>query len=133
MSSTRRIEITVGALFILATAASLTAAAVVAVLAFCTGAAMYYMVFYQSRLVPRWLSGWGMAGAVLLMTGCLMALFHDTAVTGYVALALPIGVQEIVFAAWLLIKGFNKPALRSAMPLDGRTGTLDSPHRIMAP
>lgn len=82
-------------------------AAVVAVLAFCLGGGLYYLAFYQARLVPRWLSGWGLAGVALMAAGALLALFHDTDVTSYVPLALPIGVQEIVFALWLIVKGCN--------------------------
>jgi hypothetical protein len=84
-------------------------AAVLAVLAFCLGAGLYYLVFYQARLVPRWLSGWGLGGVVLMAVGALLALFHDTEVTGYVLLALPIGIQELVFALWLIVRGC-KPA-----------------------
>jgi Domain of unknown function (DUF4386) len=80
-------------------------AAVVAVLSFCLGAGMYYLAFYRAQLVPRWLSGWGLAGVALMGVGAVLALFHDTEVTGYVPLALPIAVQEIVFALWLLVKG----------------------------
>ncbi|OLE24676.1 MAG: hypothetical protein AUG44_18415 [Actinobacteria bacterium 13_1_20CM_3_71_11] len=75
------------------------------VFAFCVGALMYYALFYRSRLVPRWLSGWGIAGALLMLIACLLALFSDSPVTGYVVLILPILVQELVLAAWLLIKG----------------------------
>ena len=75
------------------------------VFAFCVGALMYYALFYRSRLVPRWLSGWGIAGALLMLTACLLALFSDSPVTGYAVLILPILVQELVLAAWLLIKG----------------------------
>ena len=80
---------------------------VAAVFAFIVGAFMYYLVFWRSRLVPRWLSGWGLAAALSMMIACLLALFHDTPVTGYVLLALPIGVQELVLAVWLLVKGFS--------------------------
>jgi hypothetical protein len=76
-------------------------------LAFCVGALMYYVLFYRSRLVPRWLSVWGLAGALLMMSACLRALFSDNPVTGYTALILPIAVQEMVLAVWLLVKGFS--------------------------
>src|SRR5207248_2321555 len=78
---------------------------VAGVFAFCVGALMYYTLFYRSRLVPRWLSGWGIAGALLMMTACLLALFSNSPVTGYVVLIMPIVVQELVLAAWLLING----------------------------
>lgn len=77
------------------------------VFAFSLGALMYYALFYRSRLVPRWLSGWGIAGVLLMMTACLLALFSDNPVTGYVPLILPIFVQELVLAGWLLVKGFS--------------------------
>ena len=58
-------------------------ATLAAVFAFSLGALMYYVVFFGSRLVPRWLAGWGIAGATLMMTACLMAMFSDKPVTGY--------------------------------------------------
>ena len=82
-----------------------------AVFAFTLGALMYYILFYRSRLVPRWLSGWGMAAALLMMTACLLALFSNSPVTGYTLLILPIAVQELVLAVWLLVKGFSPSPL----------------------
>ncbi|MEO8288769.1 MAG: DUF4386 domain-containing protein [Chloroflexota bacterium] len=75
------------------------------------GAFMYYYIFFQSRLVPRWLSGWGIAGSALMLAACLLALFSDSYVTGYVLLILPIAVQEMVLAVWLIVKGFNQSAI----------------------
>jgi hypothetical protein len=76
------------------------------VFAFSIGALLYYDLLYRTRFVPRWLSGWGTAGALLMMVACLSALFSDKPVTGYTLLIVPIAVQELVLAGWLLFNGF---------------------------
>jgi hypothetical protein len=78
-----------------------------AVFSFSLGAFMYYYLFFQSGLVPRWLSGWGLAAIILMMTACILALFSGNPVTGYTLLVLPIALQEMVLAFWLIFKGFN--------------------------
>jgi hypothetical protein len=94
-------------------------AGVVSGFAFCTGATLY----------PRWLSGWGLVGTTLGFLSELLVLF---AVIGslsgaQMALNIPIAIQEMVFAVWLIWKGFRVPAtpptptLRSE-PLVGATG-----------
>jgi Domain of unknown function (DUF4386) len=86
-------------------------AALAGVFAFCLGALLYYCAFFQSRLIPRWLSGWGVASIALLTAAGVLALFNDKAVTGYVPLALPIFVQEMVLAVWLIARGFDQKAI----------------------
>ena len=49
-------------------------AGTVGVLAFCTGATLYYLIFYRSQLIPRWLSLWGLAGTALCLTAGLLVL-----------------------------------------------------------
>jgi len=91
-------------------------AAVAGVVAFGTGALLYYLAFYRSRLLPRWLSAWGVLGAIAMLTACVLALFADRPVTGYVGLALPIAVQEMALAGWLLVRGFASEPQRSTVP-----------------
>ncbi len=66
-------------------------------------------VLYRSRLVPRWLSGWGILGAgMLLLYGLLGVLGRDTSLgSPFMLLAMPIALEEMVFAGWLLIRGFD--------------------------
>jgi hypothetical protein len=84
-----------------------------AVLTFGLGALMYYWVFYRSRLVPRWLAGWGLVGATLLTVSGLLVMFRIAAPLGttQTVLAIPIAVQEMVLAVWLIAKGFNPSAI----------------------
>lgn len=93
------------------------------VFAFCVGAFLYYVVFYRSELVPRWLSGWGLIGIVLAMVACVLALFTQNEVTSYAVVMLPIGVQEMVLAVWLIAKGFDLPAERSIPETEGRSAS----------
>jgi hypothetical protein len=94
---------------------------VAAVFAFSVAAVMYYTLFLRSQLVPRWLSGWGVAAALLIVTACLLALVSNNDVTGYAFLILPILVQEMVLAVWLLVKGFRPSPLTSAASSESST------------
>jgi len=85
-----------------------------AVLAYITGAVIYYSVMYRARLIPRWLTGWGIAAALLLLTACLLAAFSRNAVTSYTILIVPIAAQELAFAAWLILRGFDPRAQNRA-------------------
>lgn len=71
-------------------------------------------LLYKSKLVPRFLSVWGIIGGVMiLITGilCMFGLSPNSQTASM--LAIPIAVQEMVFAVWLIAKGFNSPALAS--------------------
>ena len=73
---------------------------------FSLGALMFYTLFYQTRLIPRWLSGWGIVGGVLYLAAGVMELFGIE--MGYLLAIL--GVQEMLMALWLIIKGFSPVA-----------------------
>ena len=87
----------------------------ISALAFGLGALMYYAILYKSNLIPRWLSGWGVLGAVLGLAATVLGTFtHDfgmNSVNTY--LNVPIGLQEMVFAVWLIAKGFNASKIAS--------------------
>jgi hypothetical protein len=89
--------------------------ALAGVFAFYVGGLMYYCVFYQTRLIPRWLAAWGVAGVILGMVAAILILFEaiDTMSTAQIVLNAPIGLQEMVLAVWLIAKGFNTSAVAS--------------------
>ena len=74
---------------------------------FVLGALMFYVLLYQSRLVPRWLSAWGLVGAALSIVPPLGSMFG----LSLGVLMAPLALQEMVMAVWLIAKGFNPSAI----------------------
>ena len=95
-----------------------------ALISWCVGAFMYYSLFYQYRLVPRWLSVWGLAGITLVTIGGVLVMLHVIPGFGTVQmlLSLPIFPQELVFAVWLIAKGINPSAAALFKPSAGNPG-----------
>jgi hypothetical protein len=71
---------------------------------FILGALMFYYVLYQSKLVPRWLSGWGLLAAIPYFVFGVLGLLT---LPSPMVLVLPMAMQEMVLAVWLIVKGFN--------------------------
>ena len=74
---------------------------------FSLGALMIYWIFYRSKLIPRWLSGWGLVGGLLYLVAPMVGLFG----TDLGFLMLPLALQEMVLALWLIVKGFDSTSL----------------------
>lgn len=78
---------------------------------FAFGAAMLYYLLYESKLVPRWLSGWGLLASPLFVVASLSLLWTgDANSTLSTVLYVPMAIQEMVLAIWLIAKGFNVAA-----------------------
>lgn len=60
----------------------------------------------KSRLVPRWLSVWGLIAAVAVLVASVIATL-DIFLLLADLLVIPIGLQEQVMAIWLIVKGFS--------------------------
>ncbi len=73
------------------------------------GALMLYYLFYQAKLIPRWLSGWGLIGAILYLAVPFLGMLGSE----LDVLMLPLALQEMVLAVWLIVKGFNSSAIAS--------------------
>jgi deazaflavin-dependent oxidoreductase (nitroreductase family) len=90
------------------------------------GAVTLNYVLYRSRLVPGWLSLWGFVGGVLLfLYGVLGILGVDTGLgSPWMLLAMPIAVEEMVFAGWLLTKGFTSREVHEGRARDLRVNAM---------
>jgi hypothetical protein len=80
---------------------------------FSVGTMMMFALFYQTRLIPRWLSGWGLIGAVLYPIAYIVSMFSPLHLqpeigVGIGLLLVPTAIQEMVFAVWMIVKGFNR-------------------------
>jgi hypothetical protein len=81
---------------------------------FAIGAVMLYYLLFQSRLVPRWLSLWGLVASPLFLIASLSLLWTGDPNSSLAnILFVPLGVQEMVLAVWLIVKGFDADALAS--------------------
>ena len=85
---------------------------------FAIAALLFYYLLYQSKLVPRWISVWGFVAAILVILANLLE------VTGIASrlmiLFLPIILNELFLAIWLIVKGFSPTAIAS---LNAKTDT----------
>ena len=70
-------------------------------------------LLYKSKLIPRFISIWGLIGAILLLGEGLLGMFGFSPTSTISIFSLPIAVQEMVFAVWLIVKGFNPSAIAS--------------------
>jgi len=92
------------------------------IIVFSLGALMLYYLLYQSKLIPRWISGWGFLAILLHIATSFLIMFNLTGAfsTINIVLNLPILLQEMVMAVWLIVKGFNPSAVAS---LSAKTAT----------
>lgn len=75
-------------------------------IAYALGAFVFYYATYHLKLIPRFLSVWGLIGAPLVLVNVLLDSF-DLGLGGPIGLGMVMGLNEIVLGIWLILKGFN--------------------------
>ncbi len=75
------------------------------------GALILNYVLYQSELIPRWLSVWGLVGGTLMLAMGFLRMFGHPVYF----LAIPIILNEMTLAVWLIVVGFSSSAVTSAV------------------
>lgn len=85
------------------------------ILATSVGGLMFYFLLYQTKLIPRLLSLWGLIGTTFTILASLLIMFHiiDIITTIYIVLNLPLIILEIVLALWFIAKGFDSTVINS--------------------
>lgn len=81
---------------------------------FSVSALIFYPLLMRGRLVPMWLSVWGLIGGVLLLVSAVVEMYGvELSGAAQVVLVAPIGINEMVLAVWLIVKGFDTRSLRA--------------------
>ena len=66
--------------------------------------------FFKSRIVPRWISVWGLLGAPLMLaSGVIDVAGFEASQVITIGFVVPLALNEMVLAIWLIVKGFNVP------------------------
>ncbi|GAA4915736.1 hypothetical protein HD597_010822 [Nonomuraea thailandensis] len=83
------------------------------ILALGLGDLLLFRILHRSRLVPRWLSAWGLLGTGAAMTASFLVLSQVTGVVTplYLTMNAPLALQTLVLAVWLMTRGLT-PAAR---------------------
>lgn len=91
------------------------AGGVFATIVFSLSALILNYILYRSKLIHRFLSGWGLIGAILYLGSGFLPLFgHDPRSMIYLLMEAPTFLQEMILATWLIVKGFNPSVIASA-------------------
>jgi hypothetical protein len=74
------------------------------------GAILLYSILYKTKLAPRWIQVWGIAAAVAYFAAGILSMFGliEAQSTVLIALNVPLALQELTLAIWLIVKGFNQ-------------------------
>jgi hypothetical protein len=72
---------------------------------FAIPALMFYYLLYRSKLIPGWLSVWGVIAAILIIIVNFLEVMEIIPVLEF--LYFPIVANEVILAIWLMVKGFN--------------------------
>lgn len=80
------------------------------ILILCTGNFLFYILLLNAKLIPQWLSVWGILGALLSAIASVLVLFRvvDIITPEYLVLNAPTALQDLVLGVWLILKGFNQ-------------------------
>ena len=68
-------------------------------------------ILFRYKLVPKLISIWGFVGGVLILTLGVLKIFDIATTSIEIAFTIPIALNEMVLAVWLIAKGFKTESL----------------------
>jgi len=74
-------------------------------------ALLFYIMLYQSRLIPRFISVWGLFGATMVLVNTMFDMFGISIVNLGVLMLL----NELFLGVWLIVKGFNSSEMEKIL------------------
>ncbi|MCR8645462.1 DUF4386 domain-containing protein [Paenibacillus sp. N1-5-1-14] len=70
---------------------------------------LFNFIFFQVKIVPRWLSLLGLIGSILSIAASLFFMLRLIGLDStYMVLNFPIAIQQLILAIWLILRGFNR-------------------------
>jgi len=77
------------------------------------GGLIFSYLLFQSKLIPRYLSGLGIIGYVMLFLGTILDMLYLININegAGMLIYLPGGLFELFLPIWLFIKGFNSSVI----------------------
>jgi hypothetical protein len=88
------------------------------------GNLLLYTIFIRGSYISKWLSIWGIFGNSLLIIASFLLLFGAIEVISpaYISMTIPLVLQELVLAFWLIIKGLNSEKSVEELTCPPKTG-----------
>jgi hypothetical protein len=82
------------------------------------GGLLLYYSFLRMKIIPIWLSLWGLIGSTLTLIATFMLMFDLIKIVTpiYFILLIPTAIFELVLAVYMIIKGFSTPIVSSSIP-----------------
>ena len=77
------------------------------IIVFVLGATLLYYGLIRTKLIPRWISVFGLVSAVILLIASMMFYWEYIPAETAILFMLPLALQEIIMALWMFAKGFN--------------------------
>lgn len=82
------------------------------------GGLLLYFCFFRMKIIPSWLSLWGLVGSTLTITTTLLLMFDLIRIVTpiYFIMLMPNAIFELVLAVYMIIKGFRTSIASDSNP-----------------